>query len=130
MENNSFLKALRPAIALELNGEKNPVELLMHRSLRPILKFNHGRLVQLVTSTQHYHHLTFDLTSLEGSREILGTFIQKNSALKNQLIGLVLGYLTEPEFEVYQSHKSALHKRIIEMCITRVLSTLEIKEVS
>lgn len=113
------LSALRPDIDLEITGEKNDVEHFMHTILRPILKFQHNLITQLIENASHFQQLNLESFPGEGRRTKLKDFVSKNSALKNQLIGLVIGIFTLEEYQMYAKNSSELNKRIIDMCVTR-----------
>ncbi len=46
--------------------------------------------------------------------------MQKDIALRNVLVGLVLALLTEEELPFYLDHKSDLNKRIVSMLCQRI----------
>ena len=118
------LLAIRPIIDLELVSDKSPIELFMHQSLRPILKLQHDVLIKVIEVFPHFKPITTVDEALQ--LEQLKNFIQKNASLKNQILGLAIGCLTTSEFEFYALNRRALDKRIIEMTMTRYLSTLTV----
>lgn len=126
MDRSASLMLLRPAIEISMHGEKNAEEQFMHQTLRPVLKFQHGFIGQLLKAEPH-----LDLNLLAGQnktesekRGYLNTFIQKNAGLKNTLVGAVIGLFGQEEMAYYLKTRKALNKRIIEMTVTRFLSEM------
>ena len=121
---DSAILALRPEIFVELNGVKNEDELFMHQTLRPALKLQHSKIIRLIESASRFekHKSTTGIAS--ENTNYLKTFLSKNSELKNQLVGIISGVMTENEFNYFIKNKSVLSKRILDMITTRFLSTL------
>jgi hypothetical protein len=46
--------------------------------------------------------------------------MQKDTALRNTLVGLVLAFLTEDEMSFFLNHKSELSKRIVALLCQRI----------
>jgi hypothetical protein len=69
-----------------------------------------------------------EILSKKGSRtdfqSKVHTFISKQQDIKNQLSGMILGMLTEPEFIFYREHQNELNKRISQMISQRISDTL------
>lgn len=123
-EKDQSLIDLRPIIDIEYNGDKSPNEIFMHDVLRPILKFQHDKIICLIESTPHFENIQFRINSEENTH-LLKHFISKNSHLKMQLIGIVLGLMTRDELEFYLLNSNPILKRIIEMSVVRYISILE-----
>jgi len=124
MNRDEALHGIRPEITIELIGVKNDEEQFMHETLRPVLKFQHQLIVQLVKNEK-----TLPIDSLNGKqrtnsekRKLITDFFQKNQKLKTSLIGIIIGMFHPSEFETYLLRKKAFDKRIVEMIITRFLS--------
>ena len=121
-DHNQSLLELRPIIDIEFNGDKTPEELFMHETLRPILKFQHDKIIQIIESAPHFNTVQFRSNSEENTKQ-LKQFIANNSPLKMQLIGIVIGLMTDKELAFYLENSSSILKRIIEMSIVRYIST-------
>jgi len=119
---NLGMLAMRPEIYIELNGSKNEEELFMHQTLRPLLKLQHEKIIQLIESAQYFEkHKCQRVIAVENTN-YLKTFLIKNIELKQQLIGLILGVFTTDELTYFIKNKTIISKRMIEMMITRYLS--------
>ncbi len=117
------LIALRPIVDIEFTGSKTPDEAFMHNTLRPILKFQHEKIVRMIESTPHFENQQFNSNS-ENNLAIIKQFIQKNNALKMQLIGSIIGMMTVEELEYTLSNFSPIKKRIADMVVVRYISTM------
>lgn len=118
------LLALRPLVEVHLNGEKNEHEQFMHETLRPILKQNHEKIVALITASKHFNRNLILQKPITERHIFLKNLLNKNVALKNQLIGIVLAFFTSTELNNYISHSTEINKRINEMVIVRFISEL------
>ena len=102
--NRSNIKALRPEIPSAETSHSKEIETFQNAVLRPILKF------------QNEWIMTFILAN-----------IGKQNALKNQLIGSVIGLLTEEELIFYFTNQSDLNKRIYQMICQRMYDNITLQ---
>jgi hypothetical protein len=122
MNRDEYVIALRPKVVVVLEDQDNEVETFMHKTLRPILKFQHPLLIRCIKAAPHFDQLVFKVEREKKNRDALKAFLQKNSVLKAQLTGLVIALLTESEMDCYERQPTELNKRILEMVMTRFLS--------
>jgi hypothetical protein len=119
---DTALVALRPDIPTELTD--NPTEQFQNEVLRPILKFQHERIIAVFR-----HHIVKRKVPLDGmapddQRNYVEKAFQKDLALRNQLVGVVLGLLTEEEWGTFVEWERELNRRMHDMLIQRIQSTL------
>ena len=119
MNRDEQLHKWRPKIKLKIEDDKSEIEHFMHSVLRPVLKFQNEVILLLIQTAPHFSRLTWIQDSEEENRIAVNDFIQKNTVLKNQLLGTVLGMMKTFEIAFYLEHEKELKKRIIEMCVTR-----------
>lgn len=109
--------SIRPVLNL---GSKSVDEDFQNRTLRPILKLQHGIIVQVFTHFSNKQKT--DITGL--TQEKLDSYVRsttkKNTVLRNQLLGLIIGHFTEDEFETYILNDSEFNKRILTMIGQRI----------
>lgn len=122
MSRNDFLLGIRPHITIQLTEQKSEVELFMHRTLRPILKFQDVYVRNNIENHPFIHKIDLNVNDEVKKRENLKLFLAKNIALRNQLIGAMVGLFTDEELSFYLKNNKQTDKRIIEMVITRFLS--------
>lgn len=120
------LVALRPEIATE--PTENAAEQFQNTVLRPILKFQHERIVAIFQ-----HHLFKRKVNLHGlSPDDLKCYVekafQKDLALRNQLVGVVLGLMTEEEWKTFMESERELSRRLHDLLIQRIQSLFHKRE--
>ena len=92
--NSDLLQNLRSAIkAQEITDNLLP-EWFQNNVLRPIIKFQHPLLIHYISQQKLLFKSLAQSDTEEQTREIISVFIQKQSAVKNQLIGFITGLLT------------------------------------
>ena len=118
------IKTLRPELFIENSDSTSSIELFQNEVLRPVIKFQHDLIIHLVTA----HPLFAPVTNNKGPRlqfqKRVKDFISGQSTLKNQLIGSIVGLLTEEEITYYAANPNELNKRIHGMICQRVADTL------
>lgn len=126
MDRNTRVQGLRPTLEISMQGEKNAEEEFMHQTLRPVLKFQHDLICELLKAEAH-----LDLNLLAGKnktelekRAYLSDYIVKNVSLKNTLLGTIIGLFGADEVVYYLQNRKGINKRIVEMILTRFLSEM------
>jgi len=125
-ERDAALLALRPHIAavdaekVRSNAPNAPAEAFLHQTLRPVLKLHNAVLLDVCAMYCMAHRSAL----LQASRAQQQTFVQsalkRDAALRNTVIGIVVGNFTAEEMLIYRAHRSELNKRIIELAAKRV----------
>ncbi len=119
---NEQLVAIRPIIDIEFTEAISAVERFMHETLRPILKFQHQFIKEIIETEPRFNELDLIVSSHSEARKYVKTFISKSPALRFQLVGSIIGLMTTEERMFYFQNRLNLSKRIVEMIITRFLS--------
>lgn len=114
--------SIRPNIPqAELKSDMSPAERFQNETLRPILKFQHSLFLALF---RHYFSLKkdafFDI-SKEQRAAYIDKHILKDSKIRNELRGIVIGQFTVAEYAAYTEQSSALNRRMMQMIRERVL---------
>lgn len=121
MRTEQQLRDLRPSIPTAPTTS-SPEEGFQNEVLRPILKYQHDLLVQIMQSQKNYQR---GLSSVNGQKEQLDYtrhYIQQNKTLRHIFIGVVLGIMTEKELYFYFNFQKVLNKRILDMIAVRLSS--------
>lgn len=114
-------KELRPFIASAVvNSNMSVLEQFQNQTLRPILKLQHQHLVSLFKNYMEQSKTQYVRMELYQKNEYIQNTVAKNTALKNQFIGMVIGLFTLEEFNCYLKNKTDYNKRIIQMTIQRL----------
>ena len=117
MTRTAQLLSLRSEISIDATRSSLPLEQFQNECLRPILKFQNNLIVTLFKAQ-------VQITEIQPKGAALENFVklrmQKDTALRNTLVGLVLALLTEDEMSFYLNHKSDLSKRIVALLCQRI----------
>lgn len=121
MRNDTHLQQLRPILELEF-AEKNTILAFQNEVLRPILKFQHDIFIQLFNAYLTTQNISFEKLDQKNIKYQITQIIQKNTPIRQQFIGIVIGLFTQKEFLFFLEHQSDIQKRIANMLIERVHS--------
>lgn len=119
------LLSIRPNIPIiDHDIITNDDEKFQNETLRPILKFQNDLLVAVYR--QYIEARKSVLFSLPEPKRpaYIADSLQKDQALRNVMLGMIMGLFTEDEYRQYAAHKRELSKRIISMLITRLQDQL------
>lgn len=109
--------ALRPTLNLSSNIQE---ESFQNVTLRPILKLQHNLIIMVFLHFCEKQKINISNLKKESFQSEVTKLIKKNTVLRNQLIGLVLGQFTEDEFTQYTKEYSEFNKRILTMIGQRI----------
>jgi len=114
------LQSLRPELS-HLEGQYfSDVEAFQNRTLRPIIKMQHDSLLMLAASNSLFVALRGKAKTEEAYKTDVIKFFKLQSALKNQLTGMIIGHFTMEEWKSYTENSTEINKRIIQMIGERV----------
>jgi hypothetical protein len=119
------MSKIRPLVNIENKSEIHlEKELFQNKVIRPVLKMQHDIIVKIFNI--YIKKLATDWDNLKKSKKIqfIDNQLSKNIQLKNLVIGIVVGQLDETEIDEYIIHSREYNKRIIQMSIQRLLSTV------
>jgi len=118
------LAALRPMLPIINNETTTELERFQNDTLRPAIKLQHDLLIGLFQT----HPLAKNISQAKGPRiefqKKVRDLVNGQTALKNQLVGMISGMLTFEEYEYYLANQTELNKRINGMICQRVADTL------
>lgn len=120
MKNEKALLALRPDLSHLSTENASDAEKFQNVTLRPIIKMQHEILMSLVDGTPHFLSIASRSKTVEDYKGKVIDFINQQTALKNQIIGMIIGHFTNDEWTGYALNKSEFNKRIINMCGERM----------
>jgi hypothetical protein len=115
---------LRPEVLIDNTDCASSIEQFQNNSLRPIIKFQHDLIIELVTTNVLFNALRKDKGPRLEFQKKVRRFIIGQVALKNQLIGFITGNMTLSEFDFYLKKQREINKRIAEMICQRISDTL------
>ena len=99
-------------------------ELFQNEVLRPILKMQHEITLKLFSN--HIDNLGIVWKDLKKSKknQCVENQLSKNIQFKNLVIGVVAGQFNELEMDKYLLNSREYNKRILQMTIQRIVSTI------
>ena len=100
--------------------ETTAIEVFQNTVLRPILKLQNDALIRSFLFDLKNKKQNFNQYSNSEKQKSITTHFKSNTALKQQLLGVVIGLFTKDEFEVYQKDSSKINKRIFSMLKQRL----------
>ena len=115
-----LLVSMRPPLALPIHDEMTGLEKFQNETLRPILKLQNELLLALLDNAPHFKRIKHAVSTAEDYKAEVIAFIRQQAALKNQVIGVVVGHFTMDEYRYYAHHANELNKRIVQMAGERV----------
>ncbi len=113
MNRNDALTAIRPVLPLDTNDNLEP-ETFQTDVVRPILELQYDAIV-----------LVFEAARDRYPAEVEFREVFENQTLQDQLLGIVIGMLTEDELLFYLAHQSSLNPIILSMILRQLEDLIE-----
>ena len=118
---DQHLLCLRPELpSAQVLEETTAIEVFQNTVLRPILKLQNDALIRSFLFDLKNKKQDFNQYSNLEKQKSITTHFKSNTALKQQLLGVIIGLFTKDEFEVYQRDSSKINKRIFSMLKQRL----------
>jgi hypothetical protein len=105
-------------------------EYFQNATLRPVIKFQNGLLVEVFRNYIHKHKSVFYGLSLPKKLEYIEHAIQKDMKFRNSLKGMIIGQFTTEEYITYIQNSSSLNKRMMNMVIERLKDQVQLFELA
>jgi hypothetical protein len=119
------LESIRPIIKdIIIEKKTGTLECFQNHTLRPILKFQNSLILSLFYRHLEKHKTIFHDLTVDKKKEYIEQIIKKDRKLYHLLIGVVLGHVTDSEYQEYIVNENELNRRIINMIIQRIQSQL------
>jgi hypothetical protein len=117
------LESLRPDVFVDENIVSTTMEQFQNQTLRPIIKYQNNLLISFFLSQKNANTLLDNRGPLKDFEEKMQVFLNQ-SAIKYQILGIVIGLFTEDEHKFYQLHSKDLSKRIYQIVAKRLCTNL------
>ena len=118
------LRQVRPALDLD-TSESTPVERFQNETLRPSLKLLNPTILRLVAARLARYGVDFANMDRVDQRDRLRNLLNEDARLKQTLLGMVVGHLTEDELTVYLDHEDEVRRRCVPMLLARAQDQIE-----
>jgi|TARA_B100000795_G_C22780888_1_gene432223 hypothetical protein len=125
MKRDNKIVDLRPIITtVDLELVKSKEEQFQNEVLRPIIKFQH-ELILLIFNT-YLQNKKIDLESISSEKRYdrITSFFQNDRDLVSELKWVIVAYFTSVEYQNYNSMKSDINKRLVQIIKERILSVV------
>ncbi len=119
------LLALRPPVHADPEAATSDVEAYLHRTLRPVLKLQNPVFLQLVARDIAKRVPGFSHFAVDDQRDRIATTLRTDSRLKQVLLGVVYGALTQSELAFALEYDAEVRRRVLALLTERVLSQTE-----
>ena len=113
--------ALRPIIeTIDASLDTKEKESFQNQTLRPILKQQNALFLTLFVNHIQTFKILFAQMNEEQKNQCIANTLAQNQPFKNTMIGIVVGWFTEEESNIYCQSRTAFNKRIVQMLIQRL----------
>lgn len=112
---------LLPEIFYDETTDSTELEQFQNKFLRGILKYQHNHLKAFVEDCCLQVNPGFMDLNGNKRKQFLTQQIQNNQPMRNQCLGLIVGFLEEKEFLWYLKNRSDCNKRILQMVLKRLV---------
>ncbi|MEY4904668.1 MAG: hypothetical protein RLZZ292_2483 [Bacteroidota bacterium] len=116
------LLQLRPTISSASTENANTVERFQNETLRPILKFQHDLLMQVMKQNFIKRKNEFYKTPEKARTTYLEDTVRKDLRFKSLLHGIVIGHFTDVEYTTFTENEAELGRRITDLLVQRFQS--------
>ncbi|MDR6515801.1 glyoxalase [Chryseobacterium camelliae] len=116
---------LRIPLSIPINEASTQAERFQNQVLRPILKLQNDLYIGLFSNYASRQIPAFSSLTTEKKHLLIEQSLQKDTVLKNTLIGISIGMLTGEELETYISDSKTFNKRIVAMITERIKSQVK-----
>lgn len=125
MSRTSIVKSIRPEIgSVNRSVQTTENEYFQNDVLRPILKFQNDIIRCIFIKNLKKQSIDFAKMNHQCRLDFVTQQIQKDLGLRNVLIGLVLGLMSEEEIFQYYTYETEYRRRITKMTIDRIADQL------
>jgi hypothetical protein len=126
MERETTIIQLRPKIeTIAETLESSALEFFQNKTIRPILKLQNQALVTTFNGLNTGKKDAFSRMSDIQKRLCIRDVLSKDAIVRNVILGLVLGMMTEEELGFFFEHEKECRKRIMDMVAERLAGEVE-----
>jgi hypothetical protein len=118
--------SLRDKIPTKELANSTPEERFQSLTLRPVLKLQNELILGLFANYIKESKSPFHTFSKEKKVLFVENSLQKNTVLKNKLLGISIAMFSLEEFTVYSAQTSLYNKRIMALMVERIRSQIEL----
>ena len=121
---DTAILSIMPTVAIDAK-HNNTSHQFQDEVLRPILKFQHEPIIFMFNHFIINHKIEWTPLSYHKKNMLVEHLIKTNNNLKEMMKGIVFGCFTNNNLLFWQENKIEINKRIIQLLIKRIQSTIE-----
>lgn len=119
------LESIRPIIEDVIFEKKTgALEYFQNQTLRPILKLQNSLILSLFNRHIEKHKISFHDMTVDKKKESIDQILKKDRKIYYLLLGIIVGHVTDLEYETYILNEKEWNRRIINMIIQRIQNQL------
>ena len=119
------MQKIRPHLPSSISeGELKEEELFQNMVLRPVIKMQHEILIIRIKDYFVSKKVLFNSLDQINKEKWIRNAFQKDTLLKKEIQGFILGQLSAKEFKEYLKNQKSINKRIVQMVQNRMLDSI------
>ena len=119
------MEKVRPVLSDSLTeGDLKEEELFQNMVLRPIIKMQHDILILRVKSYFLSKRVVFNVMDKKKRTLAIEQTFLNDHPFKKEIQGIVIGQLSQDEFQQYLKFEKSVNKRIFQMVKNRMLDSI------
>ena len=119
------MEKVRPVLPDSLtDGDVKEEELFQNMVLRPIIKMQHDILILRVKSYFLSKRVVFNVMDKKKRTLAIEQAFLNDNPFKKEIKGIVIGQLSQDEFQQYLKFEKSVNKRIFQMVKNRMLDSI------
>ena len=119
------MEKVRPVLPDSLtDGDLKEEELFQNMVLRPIIKMQHDILILRVKSYFLSKRVVFNVMDKKKRTLAIEQAFLNDNPFKKEIKGIVIGQLSQDEFQQYLIFEKSVNKRIFQMVKNRMLDSI------
>lgn len=99
------------------------IDQFMHLTVRPILKLQHERILSVFFDFIDRNNIQLS-SQLEQKEAEINKLLKSNQKIRHIYAGLLLAWIPEAELSIYHSNFSELNKRLINLIVQRIITSI------
>lgn len=123
-ERDDFLMSIRPEVRVS-ETFRSEEERFHHITLRPLLKLQNALLLTQFAAWLQENKTVLHNKPAGDQRNQIEHICKTNKRLRAQVFGIIIGMMTQEEYQIYLHHQRELNKRITSMWAKRIFDQRE-----
>lgn len=114
------IQRIRPQLPIETTDDMSDIERFQTETLRPVLKMQHDLLKAIFADYLTQQKVKPQALSADQYTDFVYQALTKDQALKNTLLGTIVGQFTLNEYRFYSTYRQEIAKRLMKFMAKRI----------